>query len=80
VELNESSTEIYKYSMKKIEKINASSFLVNAEFDQFDDLDDNWQITIEAFFNAKGEEEFDKPFLKFKPEGVCEFMKTSYKK
>ncbi len=76
VELNDTENDIYKYNLKKIEKINDTSFMANAEFEQLQELDDNWHVSIETYHNGEGEENFDKVFLKVPKTGVCEFMKV----
>lgn len=44
VKMNETD-EYFKYELKSIEKINATSFAINIESDLLVDLDDEWHVS-----------------------------------
>lgn len=42
VKMNES--DLWHYNLKEVEKLNVTSFKINADIDQMIELDDTWQV------------------------------------
>lgn len=77
--LNASFIEGYlNYSAFRISKFNRTTYVLNATIDFFRDLDENFELEANFFYNRLNNNQYNKSPIRAQRQNICDFMKIYY--